>query len=294
MPAVAVASPPESWRHSALVLAAAASWGGWSLVLRPTGLPAAVTAPLLFAMMAVWSAPWALRERPPAWSRAVLGLLALNALFDAFIVVTFFAAMDHTTVAIAVLTHYAAPVLVAVAAPWIDRSRIAGATGAAVVAFIGLGLVLEPWHQTDGALMGGGLGLASAVAYAANVFVTRRLAVAIGPARTVCLHSVGAAILLAPLALPDIAAVEARDLVMMAAGTLGLGALAGMAYLHGLARIGATRAAMLTFAEPLVAVTIGSLVWDEPLGALAAAGTLLIVAAGLFVARAAPQADARR
>mgnify|MGYP000968521325 CR=1 FL=1 len=48
---------------------------------------------------------------------ATLGLLVANALFDALNVLTFFGAMSTTTVAIAVLTHYLAPILVALLNP---------------------------------------------------------------------------------------------------------------------------------------------------------------------------------
>ncbi len=36
-----------------MVAAAAASWGTWSLFLRPTHLPANVTSPILFVVMAI-------------------------------------------------------------------------------------------------------------------------------------------------------------------------------------------------------------------------------------------------
>src|SRR5678815_2603652 len=96
----------------------------------------------------------------------------LNTACDAVNVLAFFGAMTTTTVAIAVLTHYAAPILIALAAPRVEGTRTRGALPAALVALGGLVIVLEPWRSgSDGALLGAALGLTSAVAYMGNVFV---------------------------------------------------------------------------------------------------------------------------
>lgn len=195
----------SDWRAIAMVATAASSWGLWSLFLRPTGLPATVTSPMLFLLMAAWAMPWALRAEPVVWTRRLVWLLVGNSVFDAINVLTFFAAIERTTVAIAVLTHYAAPVLIALGAPVIDRVRVPGAIAASLVAVAGLALVLEPWREASGVLVGGGLGLISAFAYAGNVFVVRRLATEIGGVRAMTYHAIGAGVLLAPLAIRDVA-----------------------------------------------------------------------------------------
>ena len=80
----------------------------------------------MFAVMAIVALPFALRgpriALGPHDDRACsLG----NTAFDALNVLTFFAALSHTTVAIAVLTHYLAPILIALAAPRIDGTCVA-------------------------------------------------------------------------------------------------------------------------------------------------------------------------
>lgn len=271
-------------RDTLFVAGAACAWGLWSLILRPTGLPSTTTSPLIFVMMAAWTLPFTWREPRVTWTRRMVWLLVGNVVCDGVNVLTFFAALDRTTVAIAVVTHYAAPVIVAVAAPRIDGVRVPHAVPAALVALAGLALMLEPWHGATG-WTGAALGLTSAVAYAGNVFVVRRLTTHIGPTRSMAYHSIGSAILLLPFAIGGFAAVEIRDLGLLAVGTATLGALAGVAYLRGLAGIGATRAALLTFCEPLVAVVVGTLVWGEPLRAPALAGAVLVIGAGVAVAR---------
>ncbi len=274
------------WSGIAMVTLAAASWGTWSLFLRPTHLPATVTSPIIFLVMGIVALPLVLRREPTRWDRTTVGLLVLNAVFDATNVLTFFAAMTLTTVAIAVLTHYLAPIFVALAAPWIDKTPSRGARPAALVALAGLAIVLEPWHApADGALAGALLGVASAVCYAGNVFTVRRLAARIGAPRAMAYHSLLAAVAMAPLVLGRLATVTSYDLGLLTTGAATIGACSGIVFAIGLLRIGSARAAVLTFAEPLVAVAVGALVWDEPLHPLAAVGGALVLGAGIQVAR---------
>jgi drug/metabolite transporter (DMT)-like permease len=304
-----------------MVAAAAAGWGTWSLFLYQAGLPAPISNVIVFAVMGLAALP--LRERfgvsgvrkpgvPVAivldaaaersrirvrrrlrlrfdgWDRTTLLLLGANALCDVLNSLFFFEAIGHTSVAIAVITHYAAPILIALAAPYIDRVETRGARPAAVIALTGLVLVLEPWHsKVDGALIGAAFGFTSAVFYAANVFVVRRLAARIGTLRAISYHSlIGAAITL-PWALPYVASVSAPALGWLAAGAILLGVGSNTLFIGGLQRIGAGRTAVLTFAEPLVAVAIGILVWGQPFGPIAVVGGALVLAAGIHVARQA-------
>lgn len=263
--------------------AAAASWGLWSLFLRPAALPAATAGMIVFVVMGVAALPTAWLAPPITWTRRDRGLLAANAALDAGNLLAFFAAMERTTVAIAVLTHYLTPVLVALSAPWIDRRRVAGAVPAALVAVGGLALVLEPWRG-GGAPVGAILGALSAVAYTGNVFVVRRLGGSIGAARTISYHSLGAALLMLPFALAAGGSTSAGGLTWLVLGAITIGALSGAAFVWGLGVIGSAAAAMLTYLEPLVAVAVGALVWGEPLGRFAVIGGALVLASGAYVA----------
>lgn len=271
-----------------MVAVAAAGWGTWSLFLLPTGLPAVVTTPIMFLVMAVTGIPLMLREPNPRWDRRALWLLAGNTAFDLLNVLAFFSAMNHTTVAIAVLTHYAAPILIALAAPWIDGTTARGTRPAAAVALAGLVIVLEPWHSpATGAVVGAGLGLASAVCYAGNVFTVRRLAAQVGAARAIVTHSLLAAAITLPFATPYLPQVTTTDLAYLVTGSITIGTGAGVLFVIGLGRIGSARAAVLTFAEPLVAVCVGALAWAQPLAPIAVLGGALVLAAGIHVSRQA-------
>ncbi len=269
-----------------MVTLAAASWGTWSLFLRPSGLPPTVTSPILFIVMGLCALPFALRGPRIAWDRKTVLLVLANTAFDVLNILTFFAAMEYTTVAVAVLSHYIAPILIALAAPRIDGVSSEGVIPATGVALAGLVIVLEPWGApVDGAAIGAAFGAASAVCYAGNMFVVRRLAIKIGPTKAMSYHSLIGAVVVAPLAIPHLSDVTASDLALVSAGAASIGCVSGVIFAYGLARIGSARAAVLTFAEPLVAVAVGVLVWDETLRPLAGVGGTMVIGAGIYVAR---------
>ncbi len=269
-----------------MVTLAAASWGTWSLFLRPTGLPPTVTSPILFVVMGLVALPFALRGPPVAWTRRKVLLILANTAFDVLNILTFFAAINVTTVAIAVLSHYVAPILIALAAPKIDKVPSKGVVPAALVALAGLVIILEPWAESvEGAALGATLGVISATCYAGNMFVVRRLAIEVGAWKAMAYHSLVGAVILAPLVLAYTGEIAMADAGLLAAGAASIGAGSGVVFAVGVARIGSARAAVLTFAEPLVAVAVGVLVWDEALRPLAIVGGSLVLGAGIHVAR---------
>jgi drug/metabolite transporter (DMT)-like permease len=132
-------------------------------------------------------------------------------------------------------------------------------------------------------VLGATLGLVSACAYASNVFLARRLTEDLGASRTLGLHSVIAALLLLPLAGARLVEIELVDVPYLAIGCVGPGLLAGLAFLRALSLIGAARASILAFVEPLVACLVGFFAWDEPLGWSVVVGGALVIAAGVLV-----------
>jgi drug/metabolite transporter (DMT)-like permease len=210
----------------------------------------------------------------------------------------FFAAYRQTTVAIAVLSHYLTPILVALVAP-----RLVGEKGtprslvAMVLGFVGLALVLEPWRGQvqEGDRLGALLGAGSAVFYTANVMLQKRLAGAFTTNQVLAYHGFVAVPVLAMM-VPQESLLhwDGRGMATLVLGALGPGALAGVAFLVGLRRIPASHASTLTFLEPLVAVLVGVLVFREPLGLWGILGSVGILVGGILVVtdRPAPAAEA--
>jgi DME family drug/metabolite transporter len=277
------------------VALAATLWGTWSLFLRPTGLPGIATAPIVFGVTgAAALAMVRVVGKTARWGRTAVSLLVLYALLDAVNVGTFFAAMQETTIAVAVLTHCTAPVIVSLLAPRIEGVRVKGSVIAALVALCGLVLLLRPWERIgEGAILGAALGLTSAIAYAALVFTVQPLAARIGIGRATSYHAFIAALALTPLAATHLRAIEATDVALLVLGGLLPGTLAAFLFIDGLARIGSARSAVLALIEPMVAVLVGWLAWHEPLAPISALGALLVVGAAAWVARG-PRVEAAR
>jgi drug/metabolite transporter (DMT)-like permease len=269
-------------RGVALVVLAACGWGTWSLFLRPSGLPATITSPGLFLIIGLLTLPRALRLPPATWDRRTVLLMAGLVAADAVNVLAFFAAIGKTSVQIAVLTHYLAPVLLALAAGPIEGVRVRGIVPAALVAFAGLAVVLDPSTPPP---IGALLGVVSAIGYAANVLIARRLAATLDPWRSTSYHCLLAFVALAPLAWGDLGAVTLRGSAIFALGGVIVGTGCGLIYLYGLMRIGSARAGVLAFFEPLVAVAVGALVWGEVVHPAAALGGAAVLGAGIYVAR---------
>jgi DME family drug/metabolite transporter len=265
------------------VALAAISWGFWSLLFRP----AEALGPLSSTLEGLWvhigitliNLPMAIKNRPStsrklsAWS-----LLVVIGLIDAINILLFFQAMRYTTIAVAVLTHSVAPLLVAALSPYITKEKAELRTYLAVVsAFLGLALLLEPWQGMSGnTLYGASFGLASAVFYASLMLLTKKLGDQFHPSEVAAYHSIPAVLLLALLA-PSLTLAPGQ-LFYLGIGAIGPGGIAAFAFLYGLQKIPASRTAVLVLLEPLVATLLGIFYWGEPFRPLAIVGGVIVIA----------------
>ena len=106
----------------AQVAAAAILWGFWPLALRPSGLTGLQCAVIVLAVMSL-PAPFALRWEALRNRKATLALLGVG-IFDAANGGLYFSALQRGPVVVAVLTHYLAPLLVALLAPLVLQERL--------------------------------------------------------------------------------------------------------------------------------------------------------------------------
>lgn len=270
--------------RASLVAIAAVIWGFWPLFLASSGLTGRQSALVVFAVMAL-PAPFVFSR--VAWRdrRATLALVAVGVL-DAGNVIFYFWALERGPVVVAVLTHYLAPLLVALLSPWLLREQLSRrALWASPVILGGLALVVGP-GQSDAALLTGAAGAASAACYAVLVICSKRAAVAWSPLAVTALH--------APVALAVVGvcfgttALPVRldpGLAVMIAGALLCGLIAAILFNKGLRTVPAHLAGVLTYLEPLVAAGVGIVWMKQPLGALGAVGAALMLAGGVWVAR---------
>lgn len=285
---------------SLMVAVAAAGWGTWPFFLRlaerggpiPPALEASVAMLALTAVSGTFVSRDRLRVRatPLQWAK-----IALLGVADALNVVFFFAAYQRTSIAIAVLTHYMTPMLVAVAAPfalgevWRVRTFVAVS-----VSLGGLVLLLAPWsaerHATD--VVGGGFGVASAICYATNVLVAKSLVPVFSGSEMAFYHGVlSVLVLVAFVVIGDPGALGRVGLsgaTWLAVGALLAGAGCGLLFVWGLRRIHASRASNLTLFEPLVATVAASLIFHERIGWSGLMGGALILAGAALAVMSPP------
>jgi drug/metabolite transporter (DMT)-like permease len=269
-------------RYFAMVAAGATLWGCWPFFLRHGGLSGPQNALLALLTMAL-PAPFLLRRESLKDRRATLALGVMG-VADAINVALYFAAVERGPVAVAVLTHYLAPLLVALSAPWVTRER------RSVRSLLGIpitltGLALLVWRPGQGfsgwtALLGG----ASAFFFAAAVFGAKQAARAWSPLAVTSVHSaISVATLLLLFGRSALPPVAPPALWIIGGGVL-CGLLANILFNKGLRQIPTASASALTYLEPLTASLVGWLLLQEPLGPWGLLGGALVLAVGVWVA----------
>jgi drug/metabolite transporter (DMT)-like permease len=284
-------------RKSGYVMAgaAAAGWGLWPVFLaraeRGAPIPAAVEGLFPLVVMSLVTLPFAFGKATPLPRKfAPWMAMAWLGVSDAGNVLSFFSAYQRTSVAIAVLTHYLTPLLVALFAPLVIREPFERKTlFATALAFAGLVVLLEPWRgqlRRDD-IVGAALGTLSAFFYASNVLVQKRAGGWFSPAQFLCFHGV-VAIPILWLAVPAgaLGALHASAALWLTAGSILLGAVCGVLFLFGLQRVRASHASILTLMEPLVAVAVGVTVLGQPLRVLTLVGGAMVLTGAAWALRA--------
>ena len=180
-----------------------------------------------------------------------LPLLLLSGAAMGFNWIFLFEAYKYTTVSVATLSYYFAPMIVVALSPVLFRERL---TRRQLVCFLGatagLALVVNPGELTGSAPMKGVLfGLAAAGLYATVILLNKKITRVSGIDRTV-LQFAGAAVVLLPYVL----------------------------YFSALAALPGQEAAILSYVDPLVAVLISLTVLAEPVAPVQLVGGAMILA----------------
>lgn len=193
-----------------------------------------------------------------------------------------FEAYKYTTVSVATLSYYFAPVIVTVVSSFLFREKLTlKQTLCFVGSTVGLVLVIGLNNLTGGASMKGVLfGLGAAVLYATVILLNKRIKNVGGIDRTV-LQFLAAAVVLTPyLLLTEGFHMES----MTAAGWVNL-AVVGLfhtgityaLYFSALHKIRGQEAAILSYIDPLVACVLSFTLLHEPTTALQLIGGAMIL-----------------
>ncbi len=278
-------------RWNAALGGLAASWGFIAVLVAAVDLGAEALAfwRLAFAAAALGVGALVAGRADLLAPGSRLAALALLGVVQGAHWLLFFEAVDHGSVALAVLTFYAAPLLIALVAPLVLPERmsatvlVACVVGAAGIVAIALDTGGEGGAPSAAAVAAG---LGSAATYAALVVLAKRLLAASTPPLTVafwdCLVgtiAVAPVLLLADRVVPEDAGEWAVALTL---GVVFTG-LSTLLYAALLRHVTAQAAGVLTFLEPVAGVLLGWVLVDQRPGAVTLAGGALVLAAGIIV-----------
>ena len=274
------------WKLAVATLAA--SWGLIAVIVREVDLDAQVLVfyRLFFAAVTLGIVAIVLRKLPLLRLRRYRGRIVLIGITLAAHWFLYFATIKLSSVAVAVLMAYLAPLAIATIAPLVlpePRSRVALAAlvpAAAGVVLVALG------GEEGGAVRPLALatGLLTAATYAALVLMTKRIAAEV-PVLTLSFWNYAVASLaIAPLLLGASRVLPtASELPAVLALGVVFTALSGYLYIWFLRHVTAQAIGILAYIEPVSAALMAWAFLDEALTWQVVAGGLLVISAGATV-----------
>jgi drug/metabolite transporter (DMT)-like permease len=271
-----------------MVILAAVQWGLWPLVLygareiHPT-LQATIMMIVIIVVTGAFVPFDRVRVKATPMQWLGIGWLGIG---DAANVLLLFFAYKTTTVGIAVTTHYLAPILVASLSPLVLRERPSRRTWLAVaIALSGLILMVRLWADdlSRADMLGAAYGTGSAIAYASNVLVNKRLIPAFSGTELMFWHAVVAAPILAFFVPHDAWHLDVRPFQVLLLGSIGPGAIGGLLFVVAIRKIPASHAMTLTLLEPLTAFVVGIAALHQTFQAVSVIGGALILIAAALV-----------
>ena len=268
------------------IIASMALYGTLSVFIRNIPLPSSLVALCRAAIaLACLLSLQAARGRLPRLRHmgSDLILLFLSGAAMGFNWIFLFEAYRYTTVSVATLSYYFAPVLVMLACPVLFKERL---TKKQVICFIGstLGLILVvnvAGFEGGGHLKGVAFGLAAAALYATVILMNKRIRRASGIDRTIMQFAAAAAVLLPYVLMTSGIRFDGMTAkgwaCLICVGAVHSG-LAYVLYFSALSALPGQEAAILSYIDPLVAVVISLTVLGEPVTGLQLLGGAMILA----------------
>ena len=286
-------SPTEQPRptvaYSVPLVAVIAVWGTVPVIVRQIDLPAAAivasrlwVAAIGLGVVLTWERRRRRASGPPVFSVergrcvAVSVVLAVHWIAE-------FAAYQRAPIGTVIFIIYLAPIGVALAAPRVlGEGLTARTTGALALAVAGF--VLLAGRAVSSAALSGLLCAAlGAATFVLLVLWSKPLAEVYGGVRSAFIEMAGAGLLLVPVALVAAWGPPQRAWLWLVVLGLVHSAIAVAVYLRALARVGATRTAILGYVEPASAVVWAWLFLQEQPAASTLVGGVAIVMAALLV-----------
>lgn len=211
-------------------------------------------------------------------------LLLLSGFALGFNWILLFEAYCYTTVAVATLCYYMAPVLVILASPILFKERITKkkliCVLAALAGIVLVSGVLSPAEENAGDYRGILFGLGAAVLYATVVILNKKITIEASSDRTLIQLGVAALILLPYTLLTEDYSAMNPDLLCIAlvliAGIVHTGIAYSM-YFGAIRVLPAQTAALYSYIDPILAIVLSALFLREPLSVGGIIGAVLIL-----------------
>ena len=197
-----------------------------------------------------------------------------------------FEAFRYTTVAVATICYYLAPVFVILVSPVLLRERITRKQGVcAAVSLVGMVLVSGILGGGTAASASNGqgilLGLAAAVFYATVVLLNKKITGLASLERTVMQLRLSSAVLLPYVlvtgGIGDIASLPLTGMILLLVVSIVHTGVTYALYFGSIEHLSAQTAALLSYIDPVVAVLLSALLLREPLGLAGIAGAVLVL-----------------
>jgi drug/metabolite transporter (DMT)-like permease len=221
-----------------------------------------------------------------------LFLFVLLPVFSLVNVLLFYFAFTHTTIANAVLTHYTAPIFVALTAPVVLKEKILKTTWVAIgLSSVGLWLILgapSPYEWTslnESERNGIIAGACSGLAYAFIILVLRKIARHYSSLAVICAQNSVIALLLLPVILQN-RIFSAHAIPYVAVMGIVHSTIAPILYVQGFRSVKANEGAILGYFEPVGAIILAFIFLNEMPGLYALLGGALILFSGYLILRA--------
>jgi len=194
----------------------------------------------------------------------------------------YFAAIQETSVASAVVVTYAAPVFLLVLAPVILGERLTRVRIAAVgVSLTGVALIALGSGTGQIRALGVGLAAAAALAFALLLVLFKRFAADLDATTVVFWESVVAAVVLSPFALfTSYTALDAGQIAALLVLGVVLSGMVTVLFVTALRWIPTTTGGVLTYLEPVSAALLAAVLLDEALTLPVVLGGIAIVGSG--------------
>lgn len=262
-------------------------WGSIGLFRRFIPLPSASLAEVRalggVAFLLIWTLIRRTRLSLIDIRKNALKLL-LSGAFIGLNWVLLFEAYQYTSVAVATLCYYMAPMIVMLLSPLLLHERLTKKKLICLgVSLLGMVMVSGVFGSNDGnSLRGVALGLAAAVFYASVILTNKRISGIAPMDRTIAQLAVAALVVL-PYALltEDISSImlNAGSLLMLLIVAIIHTGLAYALYFSSMDHLPAQTAALMSYIDPVSAILLSALVLKEGMSPVSVVGTVLVLGA---------------